>query len=414
MSATSEPMMSTGSNSSRSALGGWVPRGVLGWVLAVVALAVALLMAVLAVCMAFPIRWDGLGKFGALVLFFPMHLLVFTLMASVLAFIAKQCRAKLAAWLFVLVVTLTATMALTPTVAMWERAREWNVPLSLGNYLAHAWHMNSGPPQTDRSVVYGTAKDGVKLELDVWRTGQPNRGPLRPAIVIVHGGAWVHGARSMLPDWDQWLNELGYEVFDVAYRMPPPVRWQEEIGDVKSALGWVAAHAAEYHVDPARISVMGHSAGANLAMLAAYSMGDPQLLPSTDVPTVAIHSVINLYGPTDLTLLYRTCKSREYVEGAMKEYIGGTPDEFPDRYRVLSPLTHVSAYAPPTITVLGSNDRLVSTDQADALSQALGNAAVPYETYVLPGSDHGFDVNWGGWGTQVARAKISQFLRKHG
>ena len=73
-----------------------------------------------------------------------------------------------------------------------------------------------------RSVVYGTAKDGTKLELDVWRTGQPNTGPLRPAIVFVHGGAWTHGNRSMVPEWNHWLNTLGYEVFDVEYRMPPP------------------------------------------------------------------------------------------------------------------------------------------------------------------------------------------------
>ena len=238
MPANSESMTPTGSNRHRPAAGSWLPRGVLAWVLAVVAFAVAVLMAVLVVCMAFPIRWDGLGIFGALALFFPLHLLAFTLVAAVLAFIARQCRAKLAAWVCILVVTLTAAMALTPTVAMWERAREWNVPLSLGTYLANARHMNSGPPQTDRSVVYGTTKDGTKLELDVWRTGQPNTGPLRPAVVFVHGGAWVHGTHSMLPDWDRWLNELGYEVFDVEYRMPPPVRWQEEIGDVKSALGW--------------------------------------------------------------------------------------------------------------------------------------------------------------------------------
>jgi acetyl esterase/lipase len=78
-----------------------------------------------------------------------------------------------------------------------------NVPLSLGNYLANAGHLNIGLPQPDRSVVYGTAKDGTKLELDVWRTGKPSSGPLRPAILLVHGGSWNHGNRSMVPDWDR-------------------------------------------------------------------------------------------------------------------------------------------------------------------------------------------------------------------
>lgn len=89
-------------------------------------------------------------------------------------------------------------------------------------------------------------------------------------------------------------------------------------------------------------------------MLAAYSAGDPQLPPSTDVPPIMVRTVINFYGPSDVALLYRTCKSPNYVRPLMKQYIGGTPEEFPDRYRALSPLTHVSAKAPPTITILGT------------------------------------------------------------
>jgi len=295
--------------STKASRKNWRPQGVLTWLLTVVACLLAVITATLAYCMLYPVRWDGLGRFGAAALFFPLHLLVATLAAVALAFVATRCRARLAAALFSLAAVLATIMALTPTIAMWQQARELNVPLSLGTYLANAAHMNKGLPQTDRSVVYGTATDGTKLELDLWRTVRPNTGTLRPAIVWVHGGAWTHGNRSMLPDWNRWLNELGYEVFDVEYRMPPPVRWQDEVGDVKSALGWVAVHAAEYHVDLARISTIGNSAGAHLAMLAAYSMGDPRLPTSTDVPPVAVHSIINLYGPTDLALLHRTCKS---------------------------------------------------------------------------------------------------------
>lgn len=388
-------------------------RRVPAWVLTAVACSMAVLMAMLAFCMLNPVRWDGPGLIAAVALFFPLHLLVLTLMSAAMALVAGRCKARLAASVFAGVAVLTAVMALTPTIAEWRGAGELNVPLSLSTYLANAWHLNSGDPQLDRSVVYATSKDGTKLQLDVWGTAQSNDGPFRPAVVFVHGGAWVHGNRSALPDWDRWLNGLGYEVFDVEYRMPPPVRWMDEVGDVKSALGWVAAHANEYHVDPALISVMGNSAGANLALLAAYSTGDPQLPPSTDVPQVAIHGVISLYGPTDLALAYRTSKSPEYVHGALQEYIGGTPDEFPDRYRALSPLTHVSSRSPPTIAFLGGSDRLVATEQAELLDQALSGARVPHEMYLLPANDHGFDTNWGGFGTQIARAKIKDFLQRH-
>lgn len=379
-----------------------------------VACLLVLLMAGLAYCMLSPVRWDGLGKFGALALFFPLHLLTFTLVAGVLVFLAKRAGAGLAVWILSLAMIMTVAMALTPAIAVWRQARQLGVPLSLGSYLANAGYPNLGPPQRERSVVYGTARDGTKLELDVWRTGQPSSGPLRPAIVFVHGGAWSHGHRSSTPAWDRWLSELGYEVFDVEYRMPPPVRWLDEIGDVKAALGWVVAHAADYHVDTARISLMGGSAGANLSMLAAYSAGDPRLRPSTSVPPVAIRSVINLYGPSDMTLLYRTCESPDYVRPLMAQYIGGSPEQFPDRYRLVSPLTHVSQKSPPTLTILGTSDRLVSMPHARLLDEALRKAGVPHELVVLPANDHAFDVNWGGFGTQVARDRVKAFLQKHG
>ena len=379
-----------------------------------VACLLVLLMAGLAYCMLRPVRWDGLGKFGALALFFPLHLLTFTLVAGVLVFLAKRAGARWAVWIFGLVMIMTVAMALTPAIAVWREARRLGVPRSLGSYLANAGQPNLGPPQRERSVVYGTATDGTTLELDVWRTGQPSSGPLRPAIVFVHGGAWTHGHRSSTPAWDRWLNELGYEVFDVEYRMPPPVRWLDEIGDVKAALGWVVAHAADYHVDTARISLMGGSAGANLSMLAAYSAGDPKLAPSTSVPPVAVRSVVNLYGPSDMALLYRTCESPEYVRPLMGQYIGGPPEQFPDRYRLLSPLTHVSEKSPPTLTILGTSDRLVSMPHAHLLNEALRKVGVRHELVALPANDHAFDVNWGGFGTQVARDKVRAFLQKHG
>jgi acetyl esterase/lipase len=233
-------------------------------------------------------------------------------------------------------------------------------------------------------------------------------------VVRVHGGAWIQGTRSGLSDWDRWLNRLGYDVFDVDYRLPPPPRWHDEVGDVKCALGWLAAHARHYHVDPKRISVMGYSAGGNLAMLAAYSMGDPRLAASCRASTVTVRSAINLYGPADLSLIYRSSGSTQYVDDALKRYIGGTPTEYPDRYRALSPVSHVSANTPPTITVLGESDRIVPTNQARVLDRALTDAGVAHETLLLPGQDHGFDANWSGLGTQFARAEIRAFLKRYG
>jgi len=106
----------------------------------------------------------------------------------------------------------------------------------LGEYLAGALRPNLGGPQLDRTVEYSTAADGTKLLLDVWRTDKVPTGRLRPAIVKVHGGAWVHGQRSDPSEWNRWLNAVGYDVYDVDYPMPPPERWKDEIGERQ--LGW--------------------------------------------------------------------------------------------------------------------------------------------------------------------------------
>ena len=393
--------------------GGRRPQRTEAWWVAMAASLLVLLTGVLAFYMADPIDFDGPGVLGALAFGFPLHLLIVTLVAAVFAALAWRRRAFAAAAVCGLVVGVTAYMALWPSIAMLHRARQEHVSLSLGTYLANALSLNAGRPQQARSVVYRTGADGTTLALDVWLS---NAGgvPLHPAVVRVHGGGWTTGTRGEGQEWDQWLNELGYSVFDVEYRMAPAVRWTDEVGDIKCALGWVATHAGEYHLDPSRISIMGHSAGGNLAMLAAYSAGDPQLPPSCDVPAVPARCVINLYGPADLTLLYGTGGSLGYIQHVLTQYIGGPPEEFPDRYRALSPLSHVGAKTPPTIMLLGESDRIVPTTQAQILNQALTRAGVAHETDLLPGNDHGFDVNWGGFGTQFARDKIKAFLQRHG
>lgn len=390
----------------------WTPKGGWAWLLTASASLLTVASVILAYCMIVPVRWDGLGLFGAVVLIFPLHLLMVSFADAVLAVVAKRSGARLAVYLFAFMAVLKFGLSMVPTVAIWRTAQQLNVPLSISNYVANAVRVNLGHSRSEQSVIYGTSSDGTNLKLDVWKTGLPNSGPLRPAIVIVHGGAWIHGTRSMLPEWDRWFNELGYEVFDVEYRMPPLVRRQAEVGDVKAALGWVVAHAKEYHVDPTRITLMGNSAGGNLAMLAAYTTGHPDLSPSTDVAPVNVRSVISLYGPSDLALLYGSTCSLKYVRNAMNQYIGGTLEEFPDRYRLLSPVNHVCSKTPPTLMIHGTHDRLVGIDQAKVLDQALSNAGVAHEVVLLSGNDHVFDTNWGGFATQIARARIRAFLEE--
>jgi acetyl esterase/lipase len=379
-----------------------------------VATALFIAFAALAFAMIVPVRFDnllGLAALGALS--FPLHILAPALLAAALAVFAGIKRARFAAALFTAAMLIGAMLALWPSIALYRFAQDENVALSLAGYLANGAHLNlARPRQLNRTVVYGVAADGTELRLDAWPATE-NAGALRPTFVRIHGGGFVRGERSDIPDWDRWFNELGYTVFDIDYRLPPPVRWRDEIGDLKCALGWVAAHAGDYGIDPARISVIGFSAGATLALLAAYSAGDPRLAPSCDVPAISVRSVINLYGIPDMPGLYDTSPSKDMVHENAAAYIGGSPSEFPDRHAAVSPLNYIGPASPPTISFLGASDRIVPRRQLFELDTALKRAGVASEAYLLPATDHGFDINWGGFATQFARAKISRFLERY-
>jgi acetyl esterase/lipase len=175
------------------------PTSIAQWALTVLAVSLAVITVALAVYMPRPADATSLPHgVTARALFFPLHLLVVTVVALGLGLAAWWLRARVAASIFGLAVTLSSFLALWPTITMWQLARRENVPLSLGIYLAYATHRDAGGPQPERTVGYGTAADGTKLVLDVWLSDVATTGSSRPAIVKVHGGGWTGGRARLL------------------------------------------------------------------------------------------------------------------------------------------------------------------------------------------------------------------------
>lgn len=115
--------------------------------------------------------------------------------------------------------------------------------------------------------------------LDLAEPEQVPGGGLRPAIVIVHGGGWAFGSKS-----DQVYRDLlisyalqGYVTISVEYRFVQEAPMPACIEDVKCAVRWLKAHADKYQVDPERIGVYGHSAGAHLSLMIGVSSDNKDL-----------------------------------------------------------------------------------------------------------------------------------------
>ncbi|MFD9907816.1 alpha/beta hydrolase [Streptomyces sp. NPDC059063] len=318
------------------------------------------------------------------------------------------------------VAALTAFGALVcgtmPYAAAYRTAARYGQPLGVGAYLDGGVNY-AKVPFRGRGLTYARV-GGERLRLDLWAL--PKRPAVRrPAVIWVHGGGWTKGHRSQSPRWNRWFNARGWSVFDIDYRLAPRHTQLDQIGDVRCAVGWVRRHARVYGVDPDRLVLAGSSAGGNLALAAAFTQvrgaahgggtqRERRTGPACAVRDSSVAGVVSLYGPTDMRHLIERTVLRG--DSAMPRLMGGSAATAPERYRLGSPARLVHRGVPPTLLLHGSADRAVPVAQARDLARRL--AAVGADaTYVeLPWADHCFDVNWGGWGSQLARAAIDGFL----
>ncbi|MFG2500431.1 alpha/beta hydrolase [Streptomyces sp. NPDC048441] len=291
-----------------------------------------------------------------------------------------------------------------PYAAAYRTAEEYGQPLAPTAYFEGVNYAKA--PDRDRTRRYART-GGRRGKLDLW-TLPKRAGTRHPAVVWVHGGGWNKGHRSQTPEWNRWFNARGWSVFDIDYRLAPRVTQLEQIGDVKCAVGWVRRHARAYGIDPGRLVLAGSSAGGNLALSAAYTEGDDRVPSSCAVRDSSVAGVISLYGPTDMRRLIAGTALRgdPMIPGLM----GGSAKSASARYRLGSPAKLVRTDVPPTLLLHGSADRAVPVAQARELARRLDSAGAPATYVELPWADHCFDVNWGGWGSQIARAAISRFL----
>jgi acetyl esterase/lipase len=121
-----------------------------------------------------------------------------------------------------------------------------------------------------------------------------------------------------------------------------------------------------------------------------------------------VAAVVAFYPPTDLARL----SSLGYL-GGMDRFLGGTRDAVPGRYRLLSPVSRVDPHDPPTFLAHGGEDQIVPPGQSEVLAERLRIAGVPHQLVALAWANHTFDFFWGGWGSQIVRSTLQEFLADH-
>jgi acetyl esterase len=216
-----------------------------------------------------------------------------------------------------------------------------------------------------------------------------------PAAILIHGGGWVRGDRriEMAPLFKP-LTDAGVAWFSIDYRLAKdPITFGNAVHDVEAAVRFFSDNAAEYKIDPARIALIGESAGGHLAAMAALN---------SELP---IKTVVALYAPTDLASLARNAG---LLPDAVRDNInsGFWGSIILARLSQLSPIEHLHRDMPPFLLIHGTNDPLVPIQQSRDMCtrmKALGNTC---EVYPVKGAGHGMR----GWQSTAYQQEILNWL----
>jgi acetyl esterase/lipase len=215
----------------------------------------------------------------------------------------------------------------------------------------------------------------------------------RPAVVHFHGGGWRTGERSSLgPVLDglgisafDRLLDAGFVVASADYRLSQEALFPAQLHDAKAAVRWLRDHAANYNVDPARIYAWGDSAGGHLASLVG--------LTGTNAENSSVTAVAAWYPPTDLGRMAEQslpdAVARADAPGSREELlVGAVLADEPAKAAAASPISHVSASAPPFFLAHGTADRFVPAAQSESLAAALEGAGADVELLLIEDADH--------------------------
>ena len=213
---------------------------------------------------------------------------------------------------------------------------------------------------------------------------------LRPAVIVIHGGAWRGGDKKDMRILAEPLAQRGYVVAAINYRLAPKWSYPAQLDDCQRAVRWLRKNAKEFRVDPKRFGAAGASAGGHLALL----LGTREVRDDSDADLKGISSkvqcVLSIFGPTDFTDERSIQASRNPVAGrALVDFLGKPYNEAPEVWKEASPIHHVSPDDAPTFIIHGDQDLLVPLDQSVKFAEALKKVGIEVQLVVIKGMGHG-------------------------
>lgn len=235
-------------------------------------------------------------------------------------------------------------------------------PLSALNGLNRLTPGDGGVKKRVDGAAFGT---DPRQKLDVW--APKHASGKMPVIVFFYGGSWNSGVKDGYGFAARALAARGFVVVVPDYRLVPQVRWPAFVEDGAAAMKWVAANIAAHGGDPARVAVMGHSAGAHIALLLA--------LDRRWGVAGGIKAAVGLAGPTDFL---------PFVAGGAADAALGNAGDLHDT----QPIHFARADAPPLLLLHGETDTTVLPRNSQRLANAISDLGGRAEIRLYPDVGH--------------------------
>ncbi len=281
--------------------------------------------------------------------------------------------------------TITLTIALSAIIFTVSCSKKHTTPLVVTSDSVHLDKLHN--------QLYGT--DSVYQIMDILY--HPNSDNSRPLIILIHGGSWVRGSKDdfSYTGVDTFFAQNGYVVASINFRLFNTFTYTNEIEDIGNAINYLITNAATWHIDTNRISLLGRSSGAHLAMLYGYKMN----------VGMKIKSIVDCYGPTDLT--DTSIRKRSFDSSV--SYVFGDYTANQLNWRNNSP-SYFAGAAIPTLIMHGTTDTLVPFTQAKLLADSLIAKNVPCTFIPWENSGHNWNADY--WTRD--RNTVLAFVNKYG
>lgn len=209
----------------------------------------------------------------------------------------------------------------------------------------------------------------------------------RPGILILHGGYWVEGDKSMWQGAARWFADRGYAVFSANYRLAQDAPWPAQRTDALAAISYIKKHAAQFDLDPDRLAVLGSSAGGQIAAdVGTYGSAAKRIRGVVALSPVVAPYQAYLDGASD-----DATKHRKRLRRTAAQLTGCRPGKASacwSSWYDVTPKNRVTSDDVPML-IAYSRDDLVSPTEGTGLRDALRKHGLGATLTVLPGSYHG-------------------------